>query len=364
MWVTLRGACASTRAARRSGRSDSGSRDGRVVAWSWLKEEGRGQLEHDVHPEHLHLLDEILADPAARAAFAFEDDSESRAALTRHGFTQPGTWLHYLVCDLLEPPGLPPLPDGFRCRTVRAEDMPERLDPSRGLVAPRQALARHRVELRARSRGVAVPRIARLRRRGAGWSLRRVLPLLARRREPGWRVRAGRRSGRVPPPWPRRRRLPLCAAALARGRRAPSDRLLRDQARLRTLRVSGLPNPCVTRRVRPLKPQHRLGQCAGMTPEESRSRDSTSRRSKVGYVMLSAPARRGLWLRALVVNLALVSGSWGARHRDGRRCERCPQAVMVVLARLRGPSRDRPRLADRRLGRSVRGRRSRRVFGL
>jgi len=27
--------------------------------------------------------------------------------------------------------------------------------------------------------------------------------------------------------------------------RAPSDRLLRDQARLRTLRVSGLPNPCV-----------------------------------------------------------------------------------------------------------------------
>jgi hypothetical protein len=27
--------------------------NGHVVAWSWLKEEGRGQLGHDVHPEHL-----------------------------------------------------------------------------------------------------------------------------------------------------------------------------------------------------------------------------------------------------------------------------------------------------------------------
>jgi ribosomal protein S18 acetylase RimI-like enzyme len=101
--------------------------DGRVVAWSWLKEEGPDQLEHDVHSEHLHLLDEILADPAARVAFAFEDDPESRAALTRHGFTQPGTPMHYLVRDLAEPPELPPLPDGFRCRTVRAEDIPERV---------------------------------------------------------------------------------------------------------------------------------------------------------------------------------------------------------------------------------------------
>jgi ribosomal protein S18 acetylase RimI-like enzyme len=101
--------------------------DGRVVAWSWLKEEGPYQLEHDVHSEHLHLLDEILADPAARVAFAFDDDPESRAALTRHGFTQPGTPMHYLVRDLAEAPELPPLPYGFRCRTVRAEDIPERV---------------------------------------------------------------------------------------------------------------------------------------------------------------------------------------------------------------------------------------------
>jgi ribosomal protein S18 acetylase RimI-like enzyme len=92
-----------------------------------LKGEGPDQLEHDVHSEHLHLLDEILADPAARVAFAFEDDLERRAALTRHGFTQPGTPMHYLVRDLAEPPELPPLPDGFRCRTVRAEDISERV---------------------------------------------------------------------------------------------------------------------------------------------------------------------------------------------------------------------------------------------
>jgi ribosomal protein S18 acetylase RimI-like enzyme len=101
--------------------------DGRVVAWSWLKEEGPDQLDHDVHPEHPHLLDEILAEPAARVAFAFEDDAEGRAALARNGFTQPGASLHFLVRDLAEPPKLPPLPDGFRCRTVRAEDISERV---------------------------------------------------------------------------------------------------------------------------------------------------------------------------------------------------------------------------------------------
>ena len=35
--------------------------------------------------------------------------------------------MHYLVRDLAEPPELPPLPDRFGCRTVRAEDIPERV---------------------------------------------------------------------------------------------------------------------------------------------------------------------------------------------------------------------------------------------
>src|SRR3954451_13219190 len=69
--------------------------DGRVVAWSWLKQDGRDRLEHDVHPQHLHLRDEILAEPTARVAFAYEDDAERRNALARHGFTVAGEPMHY-----------------------------------------------------------------------------------------------------------------------------------------------------------------------------------------------------------------------------------------------------------------------------
>jgi ribosomal protein S18 acetylase RimI-like enzyme len=101
--------------------------DGGVVAWSWLKQDGRDRLEHDVHPEYLHLLDEILAEPTAHVAFAYEDDDERRAALARHGFTEPGDAMHYLVRELAEPPDAVPLPDGFRCRTIGAGDVAERV---------------------------------------------------------------------------------------------------------------------------------------------------------------------------------------------------------------------------------------------
>jgi ribosomal protein S18 acetylase RimI-like enzyme len=101
--------------------------DGRVVAWSWLKRDGRDLLEHDVHPDHLHLLDEILAEPTARVAFAYEDDTERRAALARHGFAVPGEPMHYLVRDLTEAPVPPALPAGFRYRTAGENDGPERV---------------------------------------------------------------------------------------------------------------------------------------------------------------------------------------------------------------------------------------------
>ena len=110
--------------------------DGRVVAWSWLKQDGRGRLEHDVHPGYLHLLDEILDEPAARVAFAFEDDAERRAALERHGFAHPGDVMHYLVRDLPEPPERPRLPDGFRCRTAGLADLAERVSIHREVWAP------------------------------------------------------------------------------------------------------------------------------------------------------------------------------------------------------------------------------------
>jgi ribosomal protein S18 acetylase RimI-like enzyme len=123
--------------------------DGRVVAFSWLKQDGRDRLEHDVHPDHLDLLDEILAEPAARVAFAFEDDAERRAALARHGFAQPGEPMHFLVRDLEEAPELPPLPEGFRYRTVGARDVPERVSIHREVWAPSRVTESSYAQVRA-----------------------------------------------------------------------------------------------------------------------------------------------------------------------------------------------------------------------
>ena len=220
--------------------------DGRVVAWSWLKQDGRNRLEHDVHPDYLHLLDEILAEPAAEVAFAFEDDTDRRAALARHGFTEPGDVMHFLVRELARAArgaaaaGRLSLPDGRRPRTSPSA--------SRS-IARLGALARHRVELRAGSGRVAVSRVARLRRRGAGRPLRRVLPLLARRPERRRRVRAGRHARGVPPPRPRCCRLHVRAPAAARGRHPPGDRLLRLAAGVRAVRVARVPHSRIARRV-------------------------------------------------------------------------------------------------------------------
>lgn len=102
--------------------------DGRTVAWSWLKDDGRAMLEFEVHPDHLHLLDELLDEPAARVAYAFEDDSERREALARHGFVHAQERpMHYLARDLADAPELPVLPKGFNCRTVTADDVAERV---------------------------------------------------------------------------------------------------------------------------------------------------------------------------------------------------------------------------------------------
>src|SRR4051794_13554065 len=108
--------------------------DGRTVAWSWLK--GERELEHDIHPEHLRLIDEVLDEPAARIAYAFEDDTERRAALGRHGFTAEGSAMHFLVCDLPDAPPLPELPGGFRYVTVGDDDLAERVAIHRDVWAP------------------------------------------------------------------------------------------------------------------------------------------------------------------------------------------------------------------------------------
>jgi ribosomal protein S18 acetylase RimI-like enzyme len=115
----------------------------RTVAWSWLKGD-RGLLEFDVRRDRLDLLDEILAEPDARTAVAFEDDAEVRAALERHGFVEEdrtdinrqGPVLHFLARDLPEPPELLPLPEGFRYRTVEPADLAERVAIHRDVWAP------------------------------------------------------------------------------------------------------------------------------------------------------------------------------------------------------------------------------------
>lgn len=109
--------------------------DGRVVAWSWLKSD-RGLLELDVHPDHHDLLDELLDEPDAKMAFAFEDDEDHRDALARHGFTRPGGVTDFNARELLQPPPLPSLPEGFRLRSVEPEDLAARVDLHREVWAP------------------------------------------------------------------------------------------------------------------------------------------------------------------------------------------------------------------------------------
>jgi ribosomal protein S18 acetylase RimI-like enzyme len=107
----------------------------RTVAWSWLKGD-RALLEFDVRRDRLDLLDEILTDPDARTAVAFEDEEEVLAALSRRGFTQPGDRMHFLARNLPEAPEPPLLPDGFRCRTVEPADLAERVAIHRDVWAP------------------------------------------------------------------------------------------------------------------------------------------------------------------------------------------------------------------------------------
>jgi ribosomal protein S18 acetylase RimI-like enzyme len=109
--------------------------DGAVVAWSWLKG-ATGKLELDVRPDRTELLDEILDEPDATTAYAFEDDAELRAALARHGFVHPGETMQFNVRDMPERPEPPQLPEGFRYRTVGPDDLAERVAVHRDVWAP------------------------------------------------------------------------------------------------------------------------------------------------------------------------------------------------------------------------------------
>jgi ribosomal protein S18 acetylase RimI-like enzyme len=107
----------------------------RVVAWAWLKGDP-GLLEYDLHPEHQHLLDEILDEPDANETVAPEDDEEALLVLARHGFTKPGRAIHFNHRAVPEAPTPPPLPDGFRYRTVEPGDLDERVAIHRDVWEP------------------------------------------------------------------------------------------------------------------------------------------------------------------------------------------------------------------------------------
>jgi hypothetical protein len=198
---------------------------GHVVAWSWLKQDGRDRLEHDVHPEHEHLLDEILDEPVARSAFAFHDDDARRFALARHGFTEAGSVLDYLARELSAAPDVPKVPEGYVCRTVRDSDESERVaihqDGWRRPGVPSKFSASSYAQLRntwpyRASLDCVVD---------AGWTAGGLLSWLARRCEPGGGVRTGRHSRRVPRARAGRSGVPFHPPASAWGGSAKGDRL-------------------------------------------------------------------------------------------------------------------------------------------
>jgi hypothetical protein len=90
----------------------------------------------DLHPEHRHLLDEILDEPEAKEAVAFADDEDALLVLARHGFTKPGRAIHLNHRAVPAALTLPPLPYGFRYRTVEPQDVAERVAIHRDVWEP------------------------------------------------------------------------------------------------------------------------------------------------------------------------------------------------------------------------------------
>jgi hypothetical protein len=192
---------------------------GAPVAWSWLKQDGRDRLEQRPPPRPPASS---RRDPGGaggpgrlrvrgrRRAARGPRRPRLHEAARRHALPRARP-RH--AAGAAPAPGRFPVPRRRPCR-----------HPGAGFGSPRGVgpVARHGIQLRPGARRMAVPRIARLRGRGAGRPVRGVLPVLARRRERRRRVRAGRRPAGVPPPRPGRRRLHLRARALARagGRQA------------------------------------------------------------------------------------------------------------------------------------------------
>lgn len=105
-----------------------------AFAWNWL---GRGDLDCVVHPDRPELLDEVLASADAAAVYTQESDAEKIARLGAHGFERvDGHVFNHMVRSLDDELPEPALPDGYRLRTVRPEDLERRVEVHRAAFAP------------------------------------------------------------------------------------------------------------------------------------------------------------------------------------------------------------------------------------
>jgi len=124
-------------------------RDGVPVAFGilWLPQ----TLQSAVHPEHRDdaVYDALLEWFAAAAgeeldggldAQLLESDGTFRAALERHGYAPPPAsagWTEHCVRSLVEPIERPPLPEGFRLRSIAGEaDLERRVEVHRAAWEP------------------------------------------------------------------------------------------------------------------------------------------------------------------------------------------------------------------------------------
>jgi ribosomal protein S18 acetylase RimI-like enzyme len=128
--------------------------NGEVVAWSWLRDDPSGcNLDHDIHPRHRGgaLHDELFAAaPEAVTAWAMDDDAESAAALTRHGFVAPGDAATFHARGLSDVSAAPlQLPDGFSLRTVEPADVAERVAIHQDVWAPSKVTEESYADVRA-----------------------------------------------------------------------------------------------------------------------------------------------------------------------------------------------------------------------
>lgn len=111
--------------------------DGRCIAWGVVEEPST--LAFLVHPDHVQVLDEVLAWATAKTTSALESDLDAIAALERHGYGRcppDSPFFVHLGHDLGDVPE-PIAPRGFRLRTINGhEDLDRRVAVHRAAWQP------------------------------------------------------------------------------------------------------------------------------------------------------------------------------------------------------------------------------------